>query len=146
MSYFRMFVLVSVRTCRCLIKGSLHCDASILVCPAECTEASEVHWYRVDKRSPAHCEHAVQARLITGALTFYYKYLPQPLSPPFSCRCLSLCLPAFFLHLFLCQTLLSSVSHLHLSSCCVHQLSSLVCLPVYLSPYQSFYSVPLLSV
>lgn len=78
--------------------------ASVLVCSAECTVASEVHWYRVDKRWAARCEHAVQAHLIRGALTFYYKYLPQSLSPPFSCRCPSLCLPASFLHLLLCQT------------------------------------------
>lgn len=67
--------------------------------------ASEVHWYRVDKRSAARCEHAVQARLITGALTFYHKYLLQSLSPPFSCHRLSLCLPAFSLHLLPCQTI-----------------------------------------
>lgn len=67
--------------------------------------ASEVHCCHVDKRTAARCEHAVQARLITGALTFYYKHLPQPLFLPFSCHCPSPCLPAFFLHLLFCQTL-----------------------------------------
>lgn len=89
------------------IKGSSHCDASVLVCSAERTVASEVHWYRVDKRSDARCEHAVRANLITGALTFYYTYLPQSLSPPFSCHCPSLCLPAFSLHLLLCRLFFS---------------------------------------
>ena len=99
-------VLASQCSCLCnlksaaFVKGSLHCDASVLVCSAESTVASEVHWYRVDKRSAARCEHAVQAHLITGALTFYYKYLPPSSSPPFSCPCLSLCL-----HLLLCHTI-----------------------------------------
>lgn len=127
--YHGCLILASQCSCLCnfqsaaFVKGSLHCDASVLVCSAESTVASEVHWYRVDKRSAARCEHAVQAHLITGALTFYYKYLPPSPSPPFSCPCLSLCL-----HLLLCQTIRLLLSRLHLSSFCYHQLSLRVCL------------------
>lgn len=98
-------VAYSQRPVGAFIKGSLHCDASVLVRSAECTVAGEVHCYRVDKRSTAGCDHAVEAHLIRGALTFYYKYLPQSLSPPFLCHCLSLHRPAFFLHLLCSQAL-----------------------------------------
>lgn len=136
----------------------------VLVCSAACTVASEVHCYRVDKHASACCEHAVQARLITGALTFYYKHLPQPLFLPFSCHCPSLCLPAFFHHLLFCQTLClpfyisiclpsAIISSLYLSACvfsqvcppdntvspyCLYESSLLSCLWFYANAYICF--------
>lgn len=109
---------------------------------AECTVASEVHRHRVDKRSPARCEHAVQARLITGALTFYYKYLPQPLCLRLFhvTACLS-AVPAFFPPSALLSDPLSLSLRYHLSFCCYRQLSLVVCLCLFTSLFvcQSFY-------